>query len=150
MIYLSFVSFPPFIHSFIPPFLHSSLAGCISRSGVPTNIPLLSDKLKELGFSTHVVGKWHLGFYNNASCPWMRGFDSTFGYLTGAEDYENKTVQGFFDFRAGTTYVFCATRRAERNTRACTVRPRTSSLLDVLFATYVVHGSRCSVYEYTF
>ena len=50
-------------------------------SGVPTNIPLLSDKLKELGYSSHFVGKWHLGFYNNASCPWDRGFDSTTGYL---------------------------------------------------------------------
>ena len=44
--------------------------------------------------SAHVQGKWHLGFYTNASCPWERGFGpaegSDFGYLGGEEDYWTK------------------------------------------------------------
>lgn len=56
-------------------------------SGVPTNMPMISNQLQNLGYRTHLVGKWHVGFYNNASCPWNRGFDTTLGYLGGEEDY---------------------------------------------------------------
>ena len=68
-------------------------------SGLPTNISLMSNELKELGYSTHKVGKWHLGYYNEASLPWNRGFDTDYGYLGGAEDYWTHAVDGGFDFR---------------------------------------------------
>ncbi len=53
--------------------------------GLPTTIPLISNHLFDLGYRCHKVGKWHLGFYTDASCPWNRGFGSNegsdYGYL---------------------------------------------------------------------
>ena len=48
-------------------------------NGVPLEYPTIADKLKENGYSTHIVGKWHIGFYKKEYTPTYRGFDSFFG-----------------------------------------------------------------------
>ena len=48
-------------------------------NGLPLELPTVADKLKEAGYSTHAVGKWHVGFYKKEYTPKYRGFDSYYG-----------------------------------------------------------------------
>ncbi|KAK6177633.1 hypothetical protein SNE40_015693 [Patella caerulea] len=71
--------------------IHTGLQHGVIRpsqaNALPRNSPTIAEKLQEVGYSTHAIGKWHLGFYKEKFLPTNRGFDSFYGYLTGAEDY---------------------------------------------------------------
>lgn len=54
--------------------------------GLPLNQTTLAQRLKPLGYTTGIVGKWHLGELPQFS-PLKRGFDEFWGYLGGAHDY---------------------------------------------------------------
>ncbi|XP_063223602.1 arylsulfatase B-like [Bacillus rossius redtenbacheri] len=74
--------------------------------GLPLRERLLPQYLKELGYATHAVGKWHLGHFQAAYTPTRRGFDSHFGYWAGHQDYYDHTSQegpGYwgYDMRRG-------------------------------------------------
>ncbi|CAL1533543.1 unnamed protein product [Lymnaea stagnalis] len=68
---------------------------------VPTNRTFLPQVLKQQGYATHMIGKWHLGFCKWECTPTYRGFDSFFGYYNSMEDYYNKTYDNGYDFRDG-------------------------------------------------
>mmetsp|Transcript_33881 Transcript_33881/g.44689 ORF Transcript_33881/g.44689 Transcript_33881/m.44689 type:complete len:584 (+) Transcript_33881:99-1850(+) len=60
--------------------------------GVPLEYKFMPEYMKKLGYSTHLVGKWHLGFSEAGYTPTHRGFDSFFGFLFGKNDYYNHTA----------------------------------------------------------
>lgn len=54
--------------------------------GLPLSETTLPDRLSKGGYSTAMVGKWHLGA-SFAMHPQKRGFDEFFGFLGGAHSY---------------------------------------------------------------
>jgi arylsulfatase B len=67
--------------------------------GIMTSVPTIAEKLKKRGYSTHIIGKWHLGFCKPAYLPTNRGFQHHYGFWGGAQDYFNHEVLHAYDFR---------------------------------------------------
>jgi len=56
-------------------------------SGLPVYLPTLHQKLKEQGYTTYHLGKWHLGFCNDSYIPNSRGVDYFYGFYKGGMTY---------------------------------------------------------------
>lgn len=59
--------------------------------GLPLSEKLLPQWLADMGYDTHLVGKWHLGFHKKEYTPLKRGFRHHFGYWGAYLDYYNHT-----------------------------------------------------------
>lgn len=63
----------------------------IVRPNAPWGLPLaertLAQALREAGYATAIVGKWHLGEFQEAYRPTKRGFDHQYGLWFGMIDY---------------------------------------------------------------
>ncbi|XP_068703524.1 arylsulfatase B-like [Montipora capricornis] len=70
-----------------------------SAYGLPLNFTTLPQKLKESGYATHIVGKWHLGYNKWEYTPTYRGFDTFYGYYNAQEDHYSHTLLDILDFR---------------------------------------------------
>lgn len=55
-------------------------------NGLPLAERTFADRMKAGGYRTMAVGKWHLG-YADGFHPLSRGFDSFYGFLSGARSY---------------------------------------------------------------
>ncbi len=66
--------------------------------GLPLNETTLPQMLKQAGYVTAMVGKWHLGHVTPDYLPTRRGFDRQYGHYNGALDYFTHMRDGGYDW----------------------------------------------------
>lgn len=66
--------------------------------GIPLDEKLLPQVLKDAGYDTAIIGKWHLGHADRKLWPRQRGFDYQYGALIGEIDYYTHKVHGTTDW----------------------------------------------------
>ena len=67
--------------------------------GLPTDERTLPQALKDAGYSTFIVGKWHLGHADQKYWPQNRGFEYFYGNVTGEVDYFTRERGGVIDWQ---------------------------------------------------
>lgn len=77
-----------------------------STSSISSNSYTIAEHLRRQGYATALIGKWHLGYSNNA-LPNARGFDTFFGFRGGQINYTNYyySTEGTNDLWENTTDV---------------------------------------------
>ena len=69
--------------------------------GLPAEYPTIASLLKQSGYQTALVGKWHLGYLPTFG-PLQSGFDEFFGIMSGAADFfTHKDMRGDPDLYEG-------------------------------------------------
>ncbi|XP_076379038.1 arylsulfatase B [Megalopta genalis] len=68
--------------------------------GLPLNIKILPEYLRGLGYTTKLIGKWHLGFHTPQYTPLHRGFDFFLGFYNSYISYydyrySNQNMSGY-------------------------------------------------------
>ena len=67
-------------------------------AGTNLNMTMIPAKLKAADYATHMVGKWHQGFFDPRYLPINRGFDTSSGFLGGAEDHMTQKTSCSIDY----------------------------------------------------
>ena len=70
-----------------------NIAGRDTHMGLSTEESTIADLMREQGYATGLIGKWHLG-KTKEHHPLSRGFDEYFGMLAGGSMYIDSRVQG--------------------------------------------------------
>ncbi|KAG5187121.1 alkaline-phosphatase-like protein [Tribonema minus] len=71
--------------------------------GIPLQYSLMPQYLAQAGYTSHLVGKWHVGHASAQLLPTSRGFATSYGYLTAMEHYATHLTMdsGTLDFNQG-------------------------------------------------
>jgi arylsulfatase I/J len=78
--------------------LQTAVIPSAGRYGLATDEWLLPQALKEAGYQTAIVGKWHLGHSDQKYWPSQRGFDYSYGPLIGEIDHFKHESHGVTDW----------------------------------------------------
>ncbi len=76
--------------------LEEPLPAAKGNVGLPPEHPTLPSQLKKAGYSTSLVGKWHLGSLPTFG-PLQSGYDHFYGFRSGALDYYTHTGTDHLD-----------------------------------------------------
>ena len=83
------------------PMRHGLQVGVVrpwAQYGLPLEERTLAQALKQAGYVTAIMGKWHLGHFESAYLPTKRGFDVQYGHYNGAIDYFTHEREGGHDW----------------------------------------------------
>jgi arylsulfatase A-like enzyme len=75
------------------------------KYGLPTDERTLPQALKEAGYQTAMVGKWHLGHADKKYWPQNRGFDHFYGNTVGEVDYFTHKRSGIVDWQRDGRFI---------------------------------------------
>jgi arylsulfatase A-like enzyme len=78
--------------------LQTAVIPSVSAYGLDTTEWLLPQALKEAGYRTAIIGKWHLGHADKKYWPRQRGFDYQYGAMIGELDYFTHDEHGVLDW----------------------------------------------------
>jgi len=77
--------------------LHEHIVLSQSYTGIPGEAKTIAEKMKEGGYETAIIGKWHVGGSKQSYLPHNQGFDHSFVCINGAISYWNYTHAGVPD-----------------------------------------------------
>lgn len=78
--------------------LQTAVILSVSDYGLDTDEWLMPQALKEAGYTTAIIGKWHLGHADKKYWPRQRGFDYQYGPIIGELDYFTHEESGVLDW----------------------------------------------------
>ena len=78
--------------------LQTAVIPSVSAYGLDTTEWLMPQCLKEAGYKTAIIGKWHLGHADKKYWPKQRGFDFQYGAMIGELDYFTHDEHGVLDW----------------------------------------------------
>lgn len=78
--------------------LQTAVIPSVSAYGLDTSEWLMPQCLKEAGYQTAIIGKWHLGHADKKWWPKQRGFDYHYGTMIGELDYFTHEEHGVLDW----------------------------------------------------
>lgn len=78
--------------------LQTAVIPSVSDYGLDLEERLLPQVLKDAGYRTAIIGKWHLGHADRKYWPRQRGFDYQYGALIGELDYFTHEESGHLDW----------------------------------------------------
>lgn len=88
----------------------------VAQNGIPTTEKNIAEVLKPAGYTSGIIGKWHMGTHPDLR-PNKRGFDFFYGFLSGGHQYFPKdlTLNGLDDVKY--KYDWYHTRLLKNETR---------------------------------
>ena len=81
--------------------IHNGIYGALktdSKFGMPLDERTLAQAMQGQGYTTAIVGKWHLGMFEPAYLPTRRGFEHQYGLWYGQIDYFTHKRAGRVDW----------------------------------------------------
>jgi len=78
--------------------LQTMVIPSVSTYGLDTDEYLMPQALKDAGYETAIIGKWHLGHGDKKFWPKQRGFDYQYGAMIGELDYFTHDEHGVLDW----------------------------------------------------